>query len=223
MRWVFYALLAINVVFFSWYQLADREQASEAEAVSAAVVPDVATIRLLAELGEEAELQLEKKSTAQKCDVYGPFFAAADSQAFLQAVKEADITGRQEREQVKLKPYFWVYVAPLASSQQAQAVANRLRGDQLNAEVIDRGGLKNAVALGNFETREDIESLKQRLSALNIKLRFYEKSRDYQQFWVVLDPGSETQLKGKLQQRLITDYPDIFHKQKVCKPVASGL
>lgn len=221
MRWVFYGLLVINLLFFVWQQFAGRNEL-EGEQVNVAGASEVAPIRLLTELDEEGEVELEKKSAARKCDVYGPFFSAVDSRGFLRAVQKKGVQGRQEQEQVRLKPYFWVYVAPLSSRQKAQAMVNRLRGYQLNAELISDGRYRNGIALGHAETKQEIERLQQRLAGQDIVLKSVEKSRDYKQFWVVLDPGSEARIKGDLQDRLISDYPDIFHQQKVCKPVASG-
>lgn len=221
MRWVFYGLLFINVIFFAWQTFTAHDElgAGEAEGTRAA---EVVPIRLLTEMGEEEEIQLEKRLALGKCDVYGPFFAAADSRGFLKAVKKTGINGREESEQIRLKPYYWVYLSPSSSIQDAQAMVNRLRGYQLNAELISDGPYRNGVALGTAETRDEIDRLQQRLAGLGVVLESIEKSRDYKQFWVVLDPGSEARIKGELHQRLINEYPGVFHQQKVCKPVASG-
>jgi len=221
MRWVFYTLLIINAVFFGWQQFKNDDSTVSASGASQ-VVDGVEPIRLLSELGEGLSGQLEQRADAEKCDVYGPFFSAIDNRMVLAVVKKAGIRGRQEQEQVNLKPYYWLYVAPLSSARKAQAVINRLRGHQLKADIISDGRLKNGVSLGNFESEDEIERLKQRLEDLDLTLKTREKSRDYRQFWVLLNPGSEVRLKGELQDRLINDFPDIFHQQKVCKPVASG-
>ena len=205
MRWIFYSLLIINMAFFGWHQLRtdDAVPANKASQAEAGVL----SIRLLSEA----------------CDIYGPFFSSEEGLGFLNAVKDAGLQARQEQEKIKLKPYFWLYIEPLSSEAKAQEVVNRLRGDQLNAEIIFEGRLKNGISIGNVDSAEDVERLRQRLSVFNLEVREQQKSRDYQQFWVVLDPSSEGQLPGEIQDRLIQDYPEIFHRQKVCKAVASGI
>ena len=91
MRWVFYGLLIINVVFFAWQQFAGRSDVGDTSLSGVSQTSDVAPIRLLTELGDEGEIELEKKSAANKCDVYGPFFASGDSREFLRTVKRAGI------------------------------------------------------------------------------------------------------------------------------------
>lgn len=73
MRWVFYGLLIINVVFFAWQQFVGHEGGVGGVEVQAQP-SGVASIRLLSELGERAEIELVPRSGTDKCDVYGPFF-----------------------------------------------------------------------------------------------------------------------------------------------------
>lgn len=222
MRRVFYALLMVNLMFFGWHQF--TKQVGDTVEASAEVPPasGVAPIRLLTEIGDDAEIELGKRTEAEKCDVYGPFFLASESKAFLTVVKKAGVKGRQEQELVKLKPYFWVYVLPQASARKAQGLVNRLRGYQVDAELIGEGRLRNGVSLGDFESKDMVDQLQQRLSKLNVLLEMKQKSRDYRQFWVLLDPGSEARIGVELRDGLIADYPGIFHQQKICKPIASG-
>jgi len=223
MRRVFYALLVINLFFFGWHQIFEGNDGSAVDAdVAGLAVGMVAPIRLLTEIAQNAEDELEKRTGAEKCDVYGPFFSASESGAFLRLVRKAALKGRQEEEMVRLKPYYWLYILPSASSRKAQDLVNRLRGAQVSAEIIKEGRLKNGVSLGNFETKEIIEALRKRLSKIDVVIKSEQKSRDYRQFWVLLDPGSEKRIDEKLRDKLISSYPDIFHQQKVCKAIASG-
>jgi len=217
MRWVFYALLIVNVAFFSWQQFVDRDGLIN-EGGAIAYSEGVRSIRLLSEMGE---IELEQRSDADKCDVYGPFFSSVESKTFLRSVKKAGIKGYQQEELVQLKPYFNLYVEPLASVKMAQALVNRLRGYQLDAELIAEGRLRKGVSLGDFESMDDISRLQKKLSANKITVKAVEKSRNYRRFWVYLSPGSELRLVGRLQDNLIARFPDIFHQQKNCKPVAS--
>jgi hypothetical protein len=221
MRWVFCALLVVNVAFFSWQQFVDRDELVGGDGMIGHS-ESVRSIRLLSELGEQEEVELERRSDADKCDVYGPFFSSVESRSFLRSVKKAGIKGYQQEELVQLKPYFSLYVEPLASVKMAQALVNRLRGYQLNAEIIYEGRLRKGVSLGDFESMNDISRLQKKLSANKISVKTVEKSRDYRQFWVNLSPGSESRLVGQLQDDLIARFPDIFHQQKNCKPIASG-
>lgn len=222
MRWIFYALLVANLVFFGWYVVGEQgvESASIADTVN--VEDGIARLRLLTEAGEGADVELEERPGMERCDVYGPFFSDSDSKSFLSLVKKAGFSGRAERENVKLKPYYWAYVSPQSSSRKAHSLVNRLRGEQVNAEFISEGRLRKGVSLGNFESEELIDMLQRRLAKLDILVKFERKSRDYQQFWVLLNPKSESQMAAELRDKLITKYPDIFHQEKVCKPVASG-
>lgn len=222
MRWIFYALVVANLAFLGWYTLV--EQGAESSYVADAVSVDdgVARIRLLTEIGEGVDVELERRSGTEKCDVYGPFFSDSESESFLSLVIKAGFSGRAEQENVKLKPYYWAYVSPQSSSRKAHALVNRLRGEQVNAELIGEGRLRKGVSLGNFESEESIDVLQRRLSKFDILLKHERKSRDYKQFWVFLNPKSDAQMSAKLRDKLIAKHPDIFHQQKVCKAVASG-
>lgn len=221
MRWVFIGLLVLNAMYFAWNQFIRENEVLSPVALE----PDggdVAPIQLLTELREEQTSVLEKRSETRKCDVYGPFFSASDSRTFLRIVSEAGVEGREEQEEVRLKPYYWLYVEPFSTRDEAEALVNRLRGYQLNAELIIEGRYRNGVSLGNFEQDLEVERLLERLAAQQIEVSRIEKSRNYKQFWVVLEPGSEAIVKGELQARLVNQYPEIYHQQKVCKPVASS-
>ncbi|MEH6359039.1 MAG: hypothetical protein V7745_08630 [Pseudomonadales bacterium] len=222
MRWIFYALLVANVAFFGWYTIVEQGAESFDVADAASVEDGVARIRLLTEIGEDVDVGLERRSGTEKCDVYGPFFSNSDGKSFLSMVKRGGFSGRVERENVELKPYYWAYISPQSSSRKAHALVNRLRGEQVNAEFIGEGRFRKGVSLGNFESQELISALQRRLAKFDILINFERKSRDYKQFWVLLNPKSESRMPAELRDKLIARYPDIFHQEKVCKPVASG-
>lgn len=220
MRWVCYGLIIINVAFFVWQALVDDE--SRAPSAEEVIPAEGASIRLLNELGDQTDIQLEVRADAQTCDVYGPFFSDLDAKTFLRAVRAFDVIGVEVEEQVKLKPYYRLYIKVQGVHQKAQALINRLRGYQLNAELVSEGDLRWSISLGDFESKDEIARLRKKLLIHGIEVEVLEKSRDYQQFWVYLNPGSAAYLTGSLQEELIEKFPDIFHQQKNCKPVASG-
>ena len=98
MRWIFYALLAINLGFFGWHQLVERDIDDVKASDVAPSDANVARIRLLTEIDEGVNVALEKRSKVEKCDVYGPFFSDPDSKNFLALVKKAGLKGWQETE-----------------------------------------------------------------------------------------------------------------------------
>ena len=221
MRWVCYGLIIINVAFFAWQALLVNDESLMRGAKE--VLPEgVASIRLLNELGDQADMQLEVRADAQACDVYGPFFSDLEAKAFLRAVNAFDLIGVAVEEQVRLKPYYRLYIKAQGERQKALALINRLRGYQLNAELFSEGDLRWSISLGDFETADEVARLRKKLLIHGIEVEVLEKSRDYQQFWVYLNPGSAAHLIGSLQEELIEKFPDIFHQQKNCKPVASG-
>lgn len=222
MRWICYVLIIVNLLFFGWHNFIGRDVDPLPSSEVMVVDGNVARIRLLTEVGEGGDTELEKRQKSKKCDVYGPFFSAPDSAAFLAVVKKAGLIGWKEKDEVRLKPYYWAYVPPQSSSRKAYALVNRLRGDQLNAEYIDEGRLRKGISLGNFESMESIESLQGRLAKIEVIVKFERKSRDYKQFWVLLNPGSEAEMSVELRDDLIAHFPNVFHQEKVCKPVASG-
>lgn len=192
------------------------------EAVSKENATSVAEIRLLSELNEQAYDALVQREGLSKCDVYGPFYSDSSGRDFLRQASRAGIAGTQQEERIKLKPYYRLYVQPQGSKEKTQELINRLRDYQLNAELITAGPLRGAISLGDFESDEEVERLTQRLSVHDLRVERQQKTRDYSQYWVYLNPGSVALLTGSVQTQLIDKYPGIFHQQKSCKPVASA-
>ena len=221
MRWVFYALLAANAAFFGWRVLVEHDVGSS-RVVNAVIVDGVARIRLLEELERGTGGELLSRLVAEQCDVYGPFYSAVDSKHFLSMLEGAGFYGRAERKSVSGKLYYWGYIAPQASSREARALVNRLRGGQISAELISDGRLRWGVSLGDFESKESIGVLQRRLVKFDVLVEFERKSRDYIQFLVLLSPKGGVRMSAELRDKLIAGYPEVLHQEKVCKPVASG-
>lgn len=215
MRWFFFALLGANLFFIFWFGLNSVVGDAVVKPLSDESAP---TIQLLSEVDLPSLSELS--SQPRKCDYYGPFFTSDESKGFLALIEGRGGEGQNLEEWVRSPPYYKLYVAPLSNGVELEGVLNRLRAGRFDAELVREGGRRNSIWLGDYETLQHIEQLKSRLTKYNVNVEVLERSRDYRQFWVVLGPGSGSVVEGDLKALLLEKYPEIIHKEKVCKSVA---
>ncbi len=130
-------------------------------------------------------LMAEAKDAADSCFSFGPITnetEAAALEQWLQARKASTsrrITEQQERE------YYWLYIEPASSTQNLVKTVEHLRQQGiLDYRLINRGNLKNAISLGLFNSRAEVEARFRQLEEQNFQPLILPYREPIRLYWV---------------------------------------
>lgn len=180
MKKLFWALLLINVIFFSvmqwggaWWgkQVLHEQPSLHVEMINLADVPPSGTVgTALPSAARTSSAQPETHMNGQICLVWGEF-AGADLNRAIAALATLQLGNKLSQHQVEHSIGYWVYIPPLADR---AAVNQKLA--QLKALGIDEyfvvqeaGSWRNAISLGIFKTQEAAQHFLEGLSDKGVR------------------------------------------------------
>jgi len=92
------------------------------------------------------------------CLSFGPFFEESRANRLQTWLNERDVRNRRHVEKPKERPYYWIYMAPRKSLAALAETIDDLKEKGIgNYRLIRRGNLKNALSLGVFSDRSEVE------------------------------------------------------------------
>ncbi len=165
MKWLFFILLVINVVFFTYhYSLSDEE-------VRQNHVTDLAhdgRVVLLSEFEEKnphpaSSLSEVSPSSAihktpetvlrESCFELDGLEDAAQAKAYLDALINAGFVGAVIEEKTKVRAGYWVLTKRYETRTQALHVLRQMRKLSIDSYLIERGDKANAISVGLFKRK----------------------------------------------------------------------
>jgi hypothetical protein len=245
MRWIFFSLLAANIVLLGWLLLF---QADSVHTIPRQDAPDVAhsreggpSIRLLrdvnqAELGgtastapqarpkaEAVQAQTHELPPAQQmCTFVGPFEAMPEAEALVERLQAMDVEGEVVKVDIPAGPGYWVHLPPLDSRRAALRRLADLQALGVDSYIIPRGELMNGISLGMFSKEPLAKARMAELRDMGIDARLNVIDRSYQEIWVSVPAQSAQYLSDQAWQRLLQSKKNAERKQNSCLAVASG-
>jgi hypothetical protein len=231
MRWVLLFLVAVNAGYFSWQMLQGGLPGAEKSDVDAAVdsAVDQPRLRLLAEvpgaagLNEKAREAQRAASTAnaRMCWLLGPLPEEVTAKQILMRFQGQGIDARlQELEAVTSLEYL-VYTGPYPSRSEALSSLRDMQSKQLDSFVITRGELTDAISLGLFTSRRQVEQAVAELAELGYAAKSRESERVELQHWLVMPVTEAQNLGASFWQELESDFNHLDRQQKRCDTIAS--
>lgn len=250
MRFIFYALIALNLGYFAW-QIVGSWQAdlpaspnpvelgksghgsikllSEARTEAYRYESDASVVEQSPELlvkktfEEPAEMVGEEVSQeGAACVIFGPFVDERESLRFVRFLQGLKLSAQVQKEEVSLAPSFWAYMPPFASAEQALAMMSKLKVKGVKSFLINEGELRNGLSFGVYQDRAQVEKIEKVLQDLNLNLEVAKKSKSYQYDWVWVPLIQGEIPAAEILEQVRQQYPRLRGHQKVCKSVASG-
>lgn len=194
MRWVFYSLVVVNLVYLGW-QLAMTAwtpaplATTERAAGPAAEGPP---LRLLSE-SPQPRRRGERPASAPAgtpglCPVVGPWAGEGDAGRARIQLAAAGLEGRIRPVTVQRDHLNWVYLPAYPSRDRALEVLSELQARGVDSFIVKTGEDANAISLGYFSSADSAEGLRVRMRGAGYPAFVRETSRPVTEYWLYLPP-----------------------------------
>ncbi|MCP5162476.1 MAG: SPOR domain-containing protein [Hahellaceae bacterium] len=235
MRLIFLTLLLANLAMLL-FSVQSQEQVVEGAGKERVQEGDALELLLLEEIfvghaGEEAKdnegalsnpvVDEGMGSLGGACFLVGPIDEIKSISDIVRRAIDAGAMSREITQVIPMAPMYWVYVGPFADQTNALKELKVLHGQRIDAYLIARGELKNALSLGVFENLDMAEASMEKRKSLNPKLT--ERPRFKKVRWQLLiwgDDSAEKYSEDKLLKEFALSDGEI--RKISCKSVASG-
>ena len=219
MRWVFFSLLVLNVVYFLWKLVV---------AVAVAPVPSrvdhgnaLAPERLVL-LSEVAQVPAGSGSGTAAvpalCPAVGPWESSLMADASLRKLASKGYKGELRPVRVMKDRLFWVYLPPYGERAQALAVLRELQARDVDSFVVSEGDDRNAISLGYFSSGESARGLSVKMQNVGYPAAVRETAREVTEYWLVFRPAGIPD-KGAALQALQGSASSLSTEQVACQRV----
>lgn len=212
MRWILLTLVALNVGYLAWHNLADP---GEVKPAVPARRPAAGEIVLLEERGQETEKQFEDVVTnpivqesppeepGEKCTAIGPFPDLYAGWQVVDHLAALDIVGEVKAvDQATGHHDFRVLIPPLQSLQEAFRKLRELKARNIDSYVITEGEHALGISLGVFSTGDRAERTRQRLEKDGYEVAVVEIPRFHREYWIYPKETREFALDARVWEEL---------------------
>lgn len=193
MRWVFYSLLILNLVYLVW-NLVDLGTSSVEPVQSyqpESSAPQELTLLEEARAGETTGDGAPAPAERQRlCPVVGPFETRAEGEQALEELTDADYQGRVRGIQVEEERLHWVYIPSLDSRDEALQTLRELQSRGVDSFVVSEGEDRNAISLGYFQSEDSARGLRSKMETAGYPTEIRETAEEVTEYWIYIDSRS---------------------------------
>ncbi len=193
MRWVFYSLLILNLVYLVW-NLVDLGTSSVEPVQSyqpESSAPQELTLLEEARAGETTGDGAPAPAERQRlCPVVGPFETRAEGEQALEELTDADYQGRVRGIQVEEERLHWVYIPSLDSRDEALQTLRELQSRGVDSFVVSEGEDRNAISLGYFQSEDSARGLRSKMETAGYPAEIRETAEEVTEYWIYIDSRS---------------------------------
>ncbi|MBZ2190587.1 SPOR domain-containing protein [Alcanivorax sp. JB21] len=198
MRWVFYSLLILNIVYLGWNLL------SHVAPVSVPVSAPVSapqTLQLLGEARLPGASRADQAGVTERtggagaastagvrlCEVVGPWPDRQRAEQVRSELGALARTGRIHAVPVRRDRLSWVYLPAQPRREDALAALRELQARGVDSFIVSEGEDANAVSLGYFSSEESARGLKVKMRNAGYPAEVRETWREALEYWIYLD------------------------------------
>lgn len=221
MRWVFYSLLILNVVYLVW-SIVDMG-ASSPEPVNESR-PEVDAPRQLTLLEEArgaaspAAGDAEPQGTNGRqrlCPVVGPWETRSGGKQALQTLRDAGYQGRVRAVEVERERLHWVYLPPRKDRDMALKTLRELQSRGVDSFIVSEGADRNAISLGYFESADSARGLRAKMDTAGYDAEIRETAENVTEYWLYVDSRSVDD-DGEALRRFLADQEGLEADHSKC-------
>lgn len=222
MRWVFYALLIINLAYGGWKLTFWMMQpaASATPAVVQEQLPQAPlTLQVVAaSLPLTAAVPATPVSASNAlCTSLGPWQDAAAANQAKADLGALAAGANVASVSVQKQGLNWVYLPSFATRDEALAVLKQLQGQGVDSFITADGASQNAISLGFFGSHDSALGLQQRMQQAGFNAQVRETAHDITEYWLYLAAVKEGALAAWLDQ-----HKDVTLGKVACPAAASS-
>lgn len=203
MRWVFFCVLILNVVYLVW-SLAVSAVPTFLQPV-ALPSNEGRQLTLLAEAGVEGDGGVQVGVAEDLCVTLGPWTSMAPAQQQLQALRQKGYVGRVSPVQVARDRLHWVFLPALESREAALKVLRDLQGKKVDSFIVGEGGDENAISLGYFSSPESARGLSVKMQTAGYPAETRETERVETEYWLYFAASAVPDEGAAIRAAIATD------------------
>jgi len=233
MRWAFVAIMMANTLYFAWgstrqHGVGFPDQAGGADS-SLQSRQNKAALLLLGEyMSEQAPLSPAGGGASlssplprrELCLMVGPFPEVVTARQVALRLENKGLNGTVNSLEFGDRSEFWAYLGPFPTRELALQVLAAVQARGQDAFIIGEGELRNAIALGIFQTRKEAEVAKEGYAAAGHVVKLAEVPRAVNQLWFLSRPGVTVAEDMSWWDDLAVEFPGIQRRHNWCDEVA---
>lgn len=210
MRWLFLGLLIINTMYFVWSRKDFNPSAVDVDPILLNSPDQVKLISEVPKLQEQSN-GAEQQDVQVEMMLLGGFVDKQLAEKLLQRLVSLDIQSNITVLESQVDLEYWVYLAPLASSQAAVRLLKEMQASQIDGYLITKGELANGVSLGMFAREDSALSVVERLKEAGYEPSVRTIERTQRLYWVIVAEKSRRLVGQDLLKRLMQDFNEMKH------------
>ena len=234
MRWIFFTLALVNLLFFAWALVASsKKQAATTAEVASPSASGLQSLRLLTELeptkvaglpSEGVSSASEGKSNVDEntlCEMLGPFGDETAATVVVDRLIAIEIGAQLQKLDLPIGERYQVYLPALASKEEALRKLAELQANKIDSYLVLKGEKENSISLGLFRKKEFANRHLSNLSSLGVEASLDVIEDTEMEYWVTLEPGSAQKMSSLTWQNVLAGTKNIEKRQNYCLAVAS--
>lgn len=215
MRWVFFSLLILNVVYLV-FSLVMRAAPVPRHMVTPSVTGATETLVLL----EESTLTGGGKSGAGSgmpplCPVAGPWEQLAEADQAARLLAKSGYRATVESLRVARDRLHWVYLPAVADRDQALRVLRELQSRGVDSFIVADGADANAISLGYFSSADSAHGLMIKMQTAGYPAEMRQTAKEVTEYWLRVNAKSIRD-DGEALRNLIASNPGISGNHVAC-------
>ncbi len=190
MRWVFYSLVVVNLVYLGWQGVmlvVEPDPPAAPASAEAPAAPSGQGLKLLGEAPQPRRGAAPRPATGPGlCPVVGPWSGRGDAERARIQLDAVGLGGRIEAVTVQKDHLNWVYLPPYGTRERALTVLGELQARGVDSFIVKTGEDANAISLGYFSSADSAEGLRVKMRNAGYPAFVRETSRPVTEYWLYL-------------------------------------
>jgi len=153
---------------------------------------------------------------SNQCSRLGPATNAAQAEQVSQRLLAFTIITDVIDVDVPGKPEYWVILPPFSDEKAALQKMQELQGRSIQAQIIPKGDLANAISFGLHGLQEDANKQAEELNAKGFKVIVKALPVIHKEKWLALNERQAPKLTDELWQGIHADFPKLDKQIKNC-------
>lgn len=240
MRWIFWCLLAFNVLYFAWAGLHPAESGSAGVALAedasiprlqllseAGIQPRVAeattempdagtTAAVTAPVTAVADMALPLSAgTVQQCFTLGPLTRDGDVAAISSRLASAGLKAARRDLAISASDS-WVYLPAFTTRDIAAKRVQELKDKGIDSFVVADGEFRNAVSLGHFSRPDSAAAFLDSMKKAGYPAEIRQLPVSSKELWLDVTLSDQGHQSGVVVEKLLQAYPGLRRVQAAC-------
>lgn len=184
MRWVFFSLLILNVVYLV-FSLVMRAAPAPQRMVAPSITGAAETLVLL----EESTLAGGGRSGAGAgmpplCPVVGPWEQLTEADQAARLLAKSGYQAKVESLRVARDRLHWVYLPAIADRERALRVLRELQSRGVDSFIVAEGADANAISLGYFSSADSARGLMMKMQTAGYPAETRQTAKEVTEYWL---------------------------------------